>query len=341
MSNHHLTYSVHRNLPCRTWMTATALLFSIVLFSAHATAVEYPTRPITLVLPATAGGSTDIAGRLIAEGLSKELGQPVVAENKAGAGGIVASSYVLDKPADGYTLLLAISSKTVMKALQEKPLYDALKDFRTVSLIAQVPTVLVAPASLGVKNFADLKNYVRDHPGQVMWAIPGIGTAPHLTGYVLTRAMGADVTEVQYRGSAPMHIDVIAGRVNVTTDSYISLQPHIDSGAVVPLAVIGHTRLQQLPNVPTLTELGYADFSETLFDGWNAIDVRAGTPEPIIQRLNEALGKFIADPAVKQRIESMGLVLFDPQTSGEAQKFVEETSAKLEPLARSLNQKGR
>lgn len=252
---------------------------------------------MTLVVPSPPGGSTDAIARVLADALGKRLGQSIVIENKGGGGGIVGSSYVLDKPADGHTLLLAISSKTVARALQPALAYDPIRDFTAVALVSRVPTVMVTSVAAGLPDFARLKAYIAANPGKTAWAVPGIGTAPHLTEHVLMQALGGKVNEIQYRGSAPMHVDLLAGRVDVVVDSYTALRQHIDDRKVVPVAVIGRGRIEAMSAVPTLGELGYRTFEEVLFDGWNAIDVRASTPPEVVARLSQALQDVLADRA--------------------------------------------
>lgn len=296
----------------------------------------YPTRALTLVVPSPPGGSTDAVARVLGEALSKRLGQPVVIENKAGGGGIVGTSYVLDKPADGYTMLLAISSKTVINALQPTLSYNAIKDMVSIALISRVPTVMVTSLESGLADFAQLKAYIASRPGEAVWGVPGIGTAPHLTEHVLTSSLQVKVNEVQYRGSAPMHVDLLAGRVDIVVDSFTALGSHIASNKVVPVAVVGQSRIDAIGSVPTLGELGIDAFNEVLFDGWNAIDVRADTDPDIIERLNREIRAVLGDPAFQKRANELGLVPFKPMSASASQAFVDNTSSKLAPVAASL-----
>ncbi|KDD10703.1 tripartite tricarboxylate transporter substrate-binding protein [Bordetella bronchiseptica] len=314
---------------------ACAAALGLALGAAPALA-DYPSRPVTLVVPSPPGGSTDAIARVLADALGKRLGQSIVIENKGGGGGIVGSSYVLDKPADGHTLLLAISSKTVARALQPALAYDPIRDFTAVALVSRVPTVMVTSVAAGLPDFARLKAYIAANPGKTAWAVPGIGTAPHLTEHVLMQALGGKVNEIQYRGSAPMHVDLLAGRVDVVVDSYTALRQHIDDRKVVPVAVIGRGRIEAMSAVPTLGELGYRTFEEVLFDGWNAIDVRASTPPEVVARLSQALQDVLADRAFRERVVQLGLVPFAPMPASQAQDFVQDVSRVLSPVAASL-----
>jgi len=298
---------------------ACAAALGLALGAAPALA-DYPSRPVTLVVPSPPGGSTDAIARVLADALGKRLGQ----------------SIVLDKPADGHTLLLAISSKTVARALQPALAYDPIRDFTAVALVSRVPTVMVTSVAAGLPDFARLKAYIAANPGKTAWAVPGIGTAPHLTEHVLMQALGGKVNEIQYRGSAPMHVDLLAGRVDVVVDSYTALRQHIDDRKVVPVAVIGRGRIEAMSAVPTLGELGYRTFEEVLFDGWNAIDVRASTPPEVVARLSQALQDVLADRAFRERVVQLGLVPFAPMPASQAQDFVQDVSRVLSPVAASL-----
>jgi len=307
-----------------------------LLLGAAPAWAQYPARALTLVVPSPPGGSTDAMARVLGEALSKRLGQPIVIENKGGGGGIVGTSYVLDKPADGYTMLLAISSKTVVNALQPNLSYQATRDLTSIALLSRVPTVMVTSVASRLGDFAQLKAYMQAHPGKVAWGVPGIGTAPHLTEHVLMGALQTKVNEVQYRGSAPMHVDLLAGRVDVVVDSYTALKPHIDARTVVPVAVVGQSRIEGIASIATLAEQGIGAFNEVLFDGWNAIDVRADTPPAVIERLNRAIQDVLGDAAFQRRAAELGLVPFKPMSAQAAQAFVESTSRTLTPIAASL-----
>ncbi|HYG45607.1 MAG TPA: tripartite tricarboxylate transporter substrate-binding protein, partial [Bordetella sp.] len=174
---------------------AVCLGLSVLVHYPALAMADYPARSLTLVVPSPPGGSTDAIARVLGEALSNRLGQPVVIENKGGGGGIVGTSYVLDKPADGYTMLLAISSKTVVNALQPTLSYQANKDLTTVALVSRVPTVMVTSVRSGLTDFVSLKSAMLANPGKIAWGVPGIGTAPHLTEHVLTQALRAKVNE--------------------------------------------------------------------------------------------------------------------------------------------------
>ncbi len=319
---------------------ASRLLSAMAVVASPLVAAQtdgYPNRSITLVVPVAAGGSTDITARIVGEQLSKVLKQQVVIDNKPGANGAVAMAHILSRPADGYTLLMNISSKTVLKTLQPSLTIDPMKDFRPVSMIAKVPFVLVVPATLGVKDFAGFREYVSKNSDKVAWGFSGVGAAPHMAGTVLFRAMKAKPILVPYQGSALIHSDLIAGRVQIVFDSIAAIMPHVISGSVVPVAAVSQTRVKELPNVPTLAELGFSDFNEMRYEAWNMIDVSAKTPDAIVQYLNRAVSEVLTSPEVKTRVGQLGLELFAPISANDSLDFTVKVSATLAPLAAELS----
>ena len=320
---------------------ASRLLCAIVALVAPpqvvAQADGYPNKAITLVIPFAAGGSADNAGRLAGQELSKVLKQPVVVENKPGANGAIAMAYALNRPADGYTLIMNAAFKTVLKTLQPSMTIDPMKDFLPVSMVAKVPLVLVVSASTGVKDFAGFKDYLSKNPNTVAWGVAGVGTMPHLAGTALFRAMKADPITVQYGGAAPIQRDLIAGLIHVAMDGIGSIMPHITTGALVPVAVISQTREKELPNVPTLAELGFSDFNEVRYEVWYGIDASAKTPDAIVQLLNRAMAEVLKSPEVRARFERAGMSTFEPRSVKDTLDFAVNVSAKLTPLAAELS----
>ena len=314
------------------------LLFTAVTVApsvALAQSDSYPSRTLTLVVPFAPGGASDVAGREMASRLSSSLGQPVVVDNRPGASGVTAANFVLNNRPDGYTLLLMNSAKVVLKAMNPAVRYEPVSDFATVSLFAKIPTVLVVPANKGIKDFESLKTQLKNS-SETGWGSPGVGTAPHFAGSTLLSAMGSDTPHVAYKGSAPLHLDLLPGRLLFAIDSYTAIKPHIASGAVTPVAVIGHQRLEALPAVPTLTELGYQQFSKVLYDGWNSIDVHHQTPAPIVEKLNQEIGKILEAPDMKDKMRSLDMSMFSRHSSADAQAFANTSARELTPLASRL-----
>lgn len=323
----------------RILLLASGLAFALGGGAVHADEPSYPSRPITLVIPfAAGGGSSSLVGRDFAERLGKALGQPVIVEYRAGAGGMAGAAYVLSKPADGYTLLQMPSSKASIKAMNASVQVDPMRDFTTVSLYARIPTVLAVPGSSPIKDFAQLRKYLQENQGKATWGSTGFGAAPHFSGSVLMRAMKVDAIHVAYKGSAPMLLDLLPGRVTFGIDSVVSFQPHIQSGAVRPIAVIGKQRIESLPNVPTLGELGFKEFNEVVYDGWNSIDVHAGTPAPIVQRLQREIAIILGDKAAQDKVLAMEMALFPPQTPDQTAQMVQAISNAVSPIAAQVKE---
>ena len=228
------------------------------------------------------------------------------------------------------------ASKTVLKTLQPSITLDPMTDLLPVSMVAKVPLVLVVSATTGLKDFAGFKDYLSKNPNKVAWGVAGVGTGPHLAGTALFRAMKADPITVQYGGSALIHPDLITGRIHVAMDSIGPIMPHITSGAVVPVATLSQTREKALPNVPTLAELGFSDFSEVRYEAWNSIDVSAKTPDAIVQLLNRAMAEVLRNPELRARIERVGMSAFEPMSARDTLDFTVKVSARLTPLAAEL-----
>lgn len=317
--------------------TLLATVLCGTLLSAQAIAQDYPSGPVTLVVPFAAGGASDTVGRLVAESLSERLGQPVVVDNRPGAGGITATTYVLNREADGHTLMLSTSSKTVVGVLQPDITYDPLNDLTTLSPIASIPTILVVPTSFGVTDFEEFKEFVSQEGQRIVWGSPGTGNAPHISTETMLSELGAEATQIAYASSSAMHPDLIEGRLHFTIDSLSAIKPHLTSGAVTPIAVIGHSRLKGFPDIPTLGELGLDAFNDTLFDGWNSIDVSAEVDPSIAATLNEHLADILQDTEFQERLAQLDMVAFEPMDIQKAAEFVNTTSVTVGAIVESFD----
>jgi tripartite-type tricarboxylate transporter receptor subunit TctC len=281
-------------------------LIAICSASAHAqTEPTYPSRPLRLIVPFAPGGTTDTVARLVARELTKSLGQSVIVENRAGAGGLIGAEAALKLPADGYTLAFAtISTLAVQPLVHAKPSYDPLKDFALVTQIATLPYVLAAHPSLPVHSLPQLVKLARAQPRSINYGSPGYGTGAHLTAEYLSNVTGMKLVHVPYKGDAPGTIDLVAGQIALAVFPPISLAPHIKSGRVRALAVTSLERSSALPGTPTVAESGYPGFES---GSWNGIAVRAGTPEPIVQRLHKEIAAVLTrNQEVRGSIESSG-----------------------------------
>ena len=281
-------------------LTICAMVLSPVVTAQSA--ADYPNRPISLVVPVPPGGAADFVARTVAEALSKELGQPITVENKAGASGSLASSFVAKSKPDGYTLLQnSITTHGIGPYFMKNLNYDPQKDLVPVGGLADFSLILVVNSELRVNSVADLIALAKQRP--VSFASSGKGGAPHLSGELFGTTTKSQTLHVPYKGSGPAAVDVAAGRVDIMFDAAPSLLPHIKSGKVKPIAAVGDQRNSLLPDVPTFTELGYPQMVASL---WYGVMAPAGTPAPIINKLNAALNKVLAAPDMKARLAERG-----------------------------------
>ena len=265
----------------------------------------YPTKPIQLVVPFPPGGATDIVGRLVAQKLGDRLGQPVIIENRSGAGTIIGASYVAKAAADGYTLLISSGSTfTVNPAINSKLPYDPVKSFEPIALTARVPLVLVANPQVSVSSIKQLIAAVQATPGKYMYGSFGTGTTGHFAGELILNATGLKMQHVPYKGSAPAITDLIGGQIPFSIDTIAATLPHIKAGKIKPIAVTAAKRSTLLPNVPTVAEAGYPGFDA---DSWLAIVAPRGIPAEARVRLEKALADTMADPEVKEKLLANGL----------------------------------
>ncbi len=271
-----------------------ALLFTPFAFAQD----NYPSRPIKLIVPFPPGGATDIVGRLVAQRLQEALGQPVVVENKAGAGSNIGSEQVAKAAPDGYTLLLGtIANATNMSIYKNMP-YDTLRDFAPVTQTMAAPSVLVVTNALPANSLKELIALAKAQPGKLSFASSGAGGSPHLAGELLKLRAGIDIIHVPYKGAAPALLDVVSGVVSMGFKTALSAIPHMQSGKLKPVAVAATKRLAQIPNVPTMAEAGLPDFEVS---SWNGVLAPAKTPPEVIARLNQELVRILATQDVKDR----------------------------------------
>jgi len=274
--------------------------------SGTAFAQQYPDKPIKIVVPYPAGGTTDVLGRAIGAKLQERWGQPVVIENRAGGGGTLGSAMVAKSPPDGYTIVLGtIGSHGVNYALNDKLAYHPLKDFVGVIPISTVPNVLVVRTDTPYKTLADLLGAARAQPGKLTHGSTGIGASPHLSLEVLKMMAKVDITDVRYKGSAPAMVDLLGGQVTMAFDGVATSIPHIEAGKLRPLAVSSKDRVAALPNVPSISESlpGY-DVA-----AWYGFWAPAGTPAAIVQKLNREVDTILRLPDIQDRMAKAGASL--------------------------------
>jgi tripartite-type tricarboxylate transporter receptor subunit TctC len=268
----------------------------------------YPTRPVRFILPFPPGGGTDILGRLIAERLSANLGQPVVTENRGGAGGNVGAEAAARSAPDGYTLVLVAPSLAISPTLYSKLNYDPVRDFAPVSLVATVPNVMITQASLPAQ-LQEFIAYAKSKPGELNFGSGGAGTSNHLAGELFNLVTGAKLVHVPYKGVNLAMQDVLAGNVHLVFIGIPAAAPHIKAGKLRALALVAPQRSSALPDVPTVAEAGLRDFEVTT---WYGVLAPAGTPRPIVMRLNSELVKILQSADMKERLAATGT---EPLTS--------------------------
>jgi len=279
----------------------------LAVIAAGAGAQTYPTKPIRLVVPFPAGGTTDILAREVGQRLSVSLGQSVIVDNRPGAAGNIGSELVAKSAPDGYTLLMAtVGTHAINPSLYARMPYDHVKDFTPVVLVAGVPNVLEVTPSLPVYTVADLIKLAKEKPGQINFASSGSGTSIHLSGELFKTMAGVDMTHVPYKGSAPAIADLIGGQVQVMFDNLPSSLPQIKAGKLRAIAVTSAQRAPALPEVPTIAESGLPGFEAS---SWFGIAAPKDTPAEIVDSVNRQTNAGLADPTIKARLLDMGGML--------------------------------
>ena len=285
-----------------------------------AMSADYPDKPITLVIPFDAGGTADLVGRILAEGLKERLGQPVIVENRPGAGGAIGTSYAAKADPDGYTLLFGtVSTHAINVAVYEKLPYDPVKDFEPVIEFGTVPYVLVVPAALNVKTLQDFTTYAKGSTERLKYGSAGVGTANHLAGALLASNVGFKAVHVPYRGGSQAITALLGGETSFMFYPYLPLLPHIKAGTLRALGITSEKRIDALADVPTMTEAGLKDFE---ISGFFATYAPKNTPADIVKRLNSEISSIINTPSVQEKLRAQG---------------VDPVSGSSEDLARLMN----
>jgi tripartite-type tricarboxylate transporter receptor subunit TctC len=286
-----------------------AAAFAAMVSAGQVGAQDFPTRPMTMVIPFAAGGPTDVLGRVVGQRMSEVLGQQVVIENVGGAGGMTGSKRVAEAKPDGYTMVLGtVGTHAQGQTLYKRPLYNALTDFTPVALIAEVPIALLVRKDLPVNNLKEFVEYAKKNQSQMQFGSAGAGSATHLGCVVLNSAMGTNITHVPYKGTGPAMQDLVAGRIDFLCEIISTAKPQIDGGSVKALAILTTERSPVLPNLPTAREQGLDALAYT----WNAIFLPKGAPENVVKKLNEAAVAAMNTPAVKDRLQGLGAMLVAP-----------------------------
>jgi tripartite-type tricarboxylate transporter receptor subunit TctC len=285
---------------------------------------DWPSKPISLVVPFPPGGTTDLVARVLAESLARSLGQSVVVESKPGAGTTLGADYVAKARPDGYTLLIGAVHHTIAPSVYKKLPYDFQKDLAPITTVAMVPNVLSVNAALTpAKNVAELVALAKASPGRLSYGSNGNGTAQHLIGTLFQMNTGTELLHVPYKGSAPLTTDLLAGQVTMSFDSITPVIAHIRSGKLRALAVTTHTRSSMLPDVPTLEEAGLKGFD---IETWYGVLAPAATPPAILARLNTEILKIVRSPEFAQRMKDAGCEPLGSSPAEMAHRIADETT---------------
>jgi len=318
-----------KRLPALARMVLLLSCLGLAPLAAPAADTGFPSRPVTLVIPFPPGGATDVNGRVIAQRLGKELGQPVVIENRGGAGTVIGASYVSKAAPDGYTLLISSGTTfTVNPAIRPNLPYDPVKGFEPIGLAGRVGLILLANSEVPVQTVKQFVDYVKASPGKYSYASYGTGTTSQFAGETILHAAGLKMTHVPYKGSAPAMTDLMGGQVPFSVDTVSAAVPQLKSGKIKAIAVTTAKRSTLLPDVPTMAESGYPEVST---DTWLVLAAPKGLPPEVKAKLEKALAATIADPDTRAKLSAQGL---EPGYSNSA--AVSELIAKELPLMRAI-----
>ncbi|MET1115380.1 MAG: tripartite tricarboxylate transporter substrate-binding protein [Comamonas sp.] len=308
-----------------------------LLCAGLAWADAYPSKPITLVVPYSAGGPTDVVARTLGAAMSRTLGQTVIVENKLGAGGTIASAYTARAKPDGYTFLIHHNGMATAPALYRKLSFKPLADFEYVSQVVDVPMTVVGRKDLPAKDFKELQAYVKSKGDKINLAHAGLGAVSHLCGMLLTQAMGVDLTSVPFPGTGPAMNALLGGQVDLLCDQTTSTTPFIKANSVKLYGVTTSTRLKSLPGTPTLAEQGLTGFQLVV---WHGIYAPKGTPKEAIDKFGAALRTALKDPEVAKRMADLGAIIpaDDKLTPQGLQSWLEQETQRYAPVIKAAGQ---
>jgi tripartite-type tricarboxylate transporter receptor subunit TctC len=302
--------------------------------SGSVVAQTWPSKPIHVIVPATAGGPPDLIMRMLAPKLSASLGQPIVIENRAGASGVPATQFVAKAAPDGYTWLFNASSHVNTAVFDKTVPYDPVKDFTAVSQIAQnFGQALIINPNLPAKNVPELVMLAKEKPGKLSYGSAGIGTASHIPAELMKSLAGTDILGVQYKGAAPAITDLIGGHIDMFFVGTQIALPHVQAGKVRALAVTGAKRWKGMPDVPTMQESGFKDFD---YINWFGVWLPAGAAPEIVDRLYIAMAKVLTDPEVREQFDKLGLEAIGSRPE-EFTKFVANDTAFTREMAKKID----
>jgi len=316
-------------------LAGAAIAMAAVPVPAVFAADNWPSKPVTLVVPFASGGTTDIIGRAVGQRLGEALGQPVVVDNRPGAGGTLGGALVARANPDGYTFLLATVAHTMAPGIYKTLPYDFQKDLEPIGMVALTPNVLLVNPSIPARTVQELIAYIKANPGKVNYGSAGIGSTEHLSGELFRAATGTDISHVPYKGGAPMMTDLMAGQIQMAIETSPSANPHVKSGKVRALAVTSAKRSPAYPGVPTVGESGVPGYEVTT---WYALMAPHGTPEPIRQRMAAELARVLKQPDVQKRFDEQGVTAGD-MTPAQLATFIKAETTKWTKVAKDSGAK--
>ena len=311
-----------------------ASVLAAVCLAPGVALAAYPERPIQLIVPYAPGGTTDLMARIVAPKLGETLGQSVIIVNKPGAGGALGSAFAAKEKPDGYTLVMAVeSSHAVNPSVQKTSMYDPIRDFAPISNLANVLGVLDVNANSSIKTFEELVTALKKDPGKMSYGSSGNGGYSHLYGQRFLAATGTDMLHVPYKGLGPAMTDLLAGQIDVIFDNLPSSAGQIQAGKIRPLAVAAPERLKSMPDVPTYAEVGYPTLNTP---SWFGLAAPANVPDTILETLNKAVGKVLADPGVIAQIEGQGAVP-NYTTRAEFASIIKNSNTQWQDVVKAIN----
>ena len=317
-------------------LAALPAAFLLLCGSAFAQAPGFPNKPLRMIVTAAAGGVTDIMARIMAEQIVRTIGQPMIVENRPGAGGNIGVAYVAKSPADGYTLVIVnVGNASIVRWIQKDLPFDPTTDLVGVAPVGEVPTLVAIADTLPVKTLLEFIDYAKANPGAVNYGSAGTGTMPHLAGDLLSHLTGAKMVHVPYKGGGPAAVDLAAGRIQLAMLGIGSIQAQLQAGQVRVLAVASKQRLAALPAVPTFDEAGLAGYDVT---NWFGVQAPKGTPREAIQILNSHIGRIFDNPTVVQRFAAAGALPMK-ESAEEFQKRIISDDAKWRDIVRNAGVK--
>ncbi|CAB3888928.1 tripartite tricarboxylate transporter substrate binding protein [Achromobacter deleyi] len=314
-----------KTLSKRLTAAAAALAGALTLAAPATAAKPYPERPVTLVVGYAAGGATDIVARLVAKALTEELGQTIVVENKTGANSNIGAEIVSRAAPDGYTLYVGSIANTINRTLYSQLNYDFIKDFKPIGLLATIPNILVVNPKVPIKSVQEYIAYAKKNPGKLTCASSGSGSSIHLSCELFKMRTGTDILHVPYRGSGPAVADLLGGQVDSMFDNLPSSLPHVQAGKLRAIGVTSPERLPAVPDVPTLAESGLAGFD---VESWFGLMAPAGTPQAVVDRLNQAMNKALANPALQASYKQSGF--YAPQPPNTQETFARMIASEID-----------